>query len=99
MSKSKVFFVSLFVILLLSGIATAEIYKWVDEKGQTHYSDHPPQDTGSKGEVKVIPNYNSSSQSGTNVEESLLLLLMVNIYTDIQKRLMKEHCWWGNRLL
>lgn len=66
MRRSKFFFVSLFVILLLSSIATAGIYKWVDEKGETHYSDNPPQDSESKGKVKVIPTYNFKSQPRTN---------------------------------
>jgi hypothetical protein len=30
--------------------ASAEVYKWVDAKGQTHYSDMPPE-----GNVKVVP--------------------------------------------
>jgi hypothetical protein len=28
--------------LAIAAVATAEIYKWVDEKGVTHYSEHPP---------------------------------------------------------
>ena len=28
--------------LAIAAIATAEVYKWVDEKGVTHYSEHPP---------------------------------------------------------
>jgi|GEM_PF-1804954 len=28
-------------LLLVSGAATAEVYKWVDDKGQVHYEDHP----------------------------------------------------------
>jgi len=27
--------------LLYSGVVSAEIYKWVDEKGEPHYQDHP----------------------------------------------------------
>ena len=27
--------------LLYSGMAGAEIYKWVDKKGETHFQDHP----------------------------------------------------------
>ena len=28
-------------LLLASGAASAEVYKWVDAKGQVHYEDHP----------------------------------------------------------
>ncbi len=31
-------------ILVLNGSATAAMYKWVDEQGVTHYSQHPPKD-------------------------------------------------------
>jgi glutaredoxin len=29
-------------LLLLSGVAVAQVYKWVDAKGVTHFSDQPP---------------------------------------------------------
>ena len=32
------------ISLAISAIATAEIYKWVDEDGVVHYSDNPPQE-------------------------------------------------------
>jgi hypothetical protein len=36
-------FVSLAFILLLSFPAPAQVYKWVDENGVTHYGERPPQ--------------------------------------------------------
>ncbi len=36
------------ISLAISAIATAEIYKWVDEDGVVHYSDNPPQDAESE---------------------------------------------------
>jgi len=44
--------------LLYSGVASAEIYKWVDEKGETHYQDHP------RGKVTGI----SMDEKGSKVE-------------------------------
>ncbi|MFT5220263.1 MAG: hypothetical protein ACI9LO_001342 [Planctomycetota bacterium] len=38
---SKPFFI-LLLISLWPGLATAELYKWVDKQGNTHYSDKPP---------------------------------------------------------
>ncbi|TXH04773.1 MAG: DUF4124 domain-containing protein [Nevskiaceae bacterium] len=29
-------------LLACAGLAQAEVYKWVDDKGKTHYSDHEP---------------------------------------------------------
>lgn len=40
------------VCLLLTFTAQAQIYKWVDEKGQVHYSDEPPENQQAQ-EVKL----------------------------------------------
>jgi glutaredoxin len=63
MITSRTIVISVILMLLVYVPVTAEIYKWVDEKGKTHFSDHPPQDTSSSGEVKVIPTYNITPQS------------------------------------
>jgi hypothetical protein len=42
--------------LSVSGIANAQVYKWVDEKGKIHYGDHPPeQERASKLAVRKSP--------------------------------------------
>ena len=43
MKTQKIVFVILIYMLAL-GISSAEIYKWVDENGITHYSDSPTED-------------------------------------------------------
>ncbi|HEX6829830.1 MAG TPA: DUF4124 domain-containing protein, partial [Burkholderiales bacterium] len=40
--------------MLFPSALSAEVYKWVDEHGVTHYSDTPP-DTGKAGKVQVPP--------------------------------------------
>jgi hypothetical protein len=47
-------------IALVSAAALADMYKWVDEKGITHYSESPPPDEATakkatKMELKVVP--------------------------------------------
>ena len=32
-------------LALAAGVADAQMYKWVDEKGTTHYSESPPPTT------------------------------------------------------
>lgn len=32
-------------LLLTSGLVNAEVYKWVDDKGEVHYEDHPKGET------------------------------------------------------
>lgn len=46
--KSKILLATL---LCISMGAFASMYRWVDDNGQVHYTQHPPK----KGEVKVIP--------------------------------------------
>ena len=43
MKTKKIIWV-IFIYILALGISSAEIYKWVDENGVTHYSDSPTQD-------------------------------------------------------
>jgi hypothetical protein len=33
---------SVLLLVLLAGTAQAQMFKWVDEKGVTHFSDTPP---------------------------------------------------------
>ncbi len=47
---------SALLLLLLAGTAQAQMFKWVDEKGITHFSDTPPQSTKIKAEIKDYTN-------------------------------------------
>jgi glutaredoxin len=55
--KRKETIISVFILFALtlyfSATAAAEIYKWVDDKGEMHISDSPPPATQSPGEMKV----------------------------------------------
>jgi len=42
-------------MLLLAPGAQAQIYKWVDEKGQVHYDDRPPEGKDPKDAKKMAP--------------------------------------------
>ena len=51
-------------LLALSALsASAEIYKWVDEKGQVHYSDEPPPDQTEQARV-ATPIYKWVDKNG-----------------------------------
>ena len=43
------------LLLLCAGAASGQIYKWVDAKGVTHYSDAPPPPSAGKVPLKVLP--------------------------------------------
>ena len=54
-------------LVLGAGVASAQMYKWVDEKGTTHYSETPPPEDAktktkaTKVEPKVTPPSSSSA--------------------------------------
>lgn len=37
-----------FLLLLISGVTLAAVYKWVDESGRVHYGDSPPEGSGAE---------------------------------------------------
>jgi len=40
------------LVCLLAGPALADMYKWTDENGKTHYSDQPPPGTTKSETIK-----------------------------------------------
>ena len=66
MKKLNALFIVFFLILIIIGLARAEIYKWVDENGVVHISDVPPEEVGpnekleSQTPSKSDPDANSS---------------------------------------
>ena len=66
MKKAKTIFAILLVTLFLTGLAMAEVYKWLDEKGVVHLSNHPPQRDESIGEIEAIPTGQHTTQSVRN---------------------------------
>ena len=62
MKKLNALFIVFFLILIIAGLARAEIYKWVDENGVVHISDVPPEDVGPDAKVEPI----KSSKSGSD---------------------------------
>ena len=66
MKRAKIIFVILWMTWFIAGMATAQVYKWVDEKGVIHLSDQPPQRNQSIGEIEAIPNHHRTTQSARN---------------------------------
>jgi hypothetical protein len=62
-------------ILLLSGAAQAEIYKWTDAEGKVHYSNsRPPGDQAqavSEDKLSVIPMQSTSPQTLKSMEDRM----------------------------
>jgi hypothetical protein len=56
-------------VLLIPGLTFAQtMYKWVDEKGVTHFSEHPPPDD--KKAQKVTPKVTPPSSPGATSSEN-----------------------------
>ena len=52
--KVNGFFLAFFVLILLIGTSSAEIYKWVDDKGVIHFSDSLPQDISEASDEEEV---------------------------------------------
>ncbi len=63
---SKTF--AILVLVLLSDLAFAGVYKWTDETGQVHYGERPPETPADVSEVTV----EGAPPSAANAEEHLL---------------------------
>ncbi|TNF97558.1 MAG: DUF4124 domain-containing protein [Gammaproteobacteria bacterium] len=67
------FLLSLFLLFFLSVANSGEIYKWVDERGRTHYGDRPTNDNAKKIELEVDQTQNTEvSDKQVNLQEKVL---------------------------
>jgi glutaredoxin len=67
--KVKEFLLAFFVLILAMGTSSAEIYKWVDDKGVTHFSDSGPQDDSEASDEEEITSADPEPQENTPSEE------------------------------
>jgi glutaredoxin len=54
MKQLNALFIVFFLILIISGLARAEIYKWVDGNGVVYISDVPPKDVRANAKVESV---------------------------------------------
>ncbi len=85
---------ALLLLLLLAGTAQAQMYKWVDEKGVTHFSDTPPQSPNLKAEIKDYSNPLADATLPYNVAQAVRAN-PVTLYTTGQC----QACDQGRQLL
>ncbi len=48
------FFLAVLALILVSGTSSAEIYRWVDEKGVVHFSDSPTESISETSEKEEV---------------------------------------------
>lgn len=59
---------ALLLMLLTASVAQAQMYKWKDDKGVTHFTDTPPPASAKKAELK---NYNTAGSGGVELPPEL----------------------------
>jgi hypothetical protein len=65
----RVLAISFFSLSMVSLLAHAQIYKWVDANGKTHYGDAPPQSGQARAEVVKTPPILEPGKPGPSWEE------------------------------
>lgn len=64
--RTQTIILAIFVFMLTFGISSAEIYKWVDENGVTHYSDSPTRVMAEATETHEIQFREPAANKNTN---------------------------------
>lgn len=82
----------LFLILLSISSSHAQIYKWVDEKGRSHFSDKPPPNTQIlNNTIQPAPKVKSESKPKSfNIKDSKLLQLQNLLHDNKIEALNKK---------
>lgn len=85
------------IALLLTGLMattlghTAQVYKWVDENGQTQFSQFPPSEKGKAEKIKVNSAHSAStSQSAEKLNNMRQKLLENSVDRNAAKEKSKE---------
>lgn len=73
---------TLLVLLLSTVVVQAQVYKWTDEHGKTHYTSQPPSDQKIKSSILT-------NQNNTVSEETLCQRACSNIYS-VSKNMESE---------
>ena len=60
------------MLLLCVGCASAEVYKWVDEHGRTHYGDRPVTDGASEVIIRTPPQDPGQARRRYRAQQDLL---------------------------
>jgi len=56
-------FLMIFMFALFVNLSMADMYKWVDENGVSHFSDTPPYDTDNS-DIETLPTYTTLENNG-----------------------------------
>jgi len=88
-----IFVIGLFLLFIFSVPAWAQMYKWQDEKGVTHFSDSPPQGKGAV-KVKIMETEETSDRAEGQTKTTYRRVKGTRSYQDI-KVVMYVTDWCG----
>lgn len=74
----------IFFLACIPLIAAAEVYKWIDEEGRTHYGERPPVEDANRIEIREAPQVEDSLKQQSIDQQKLL-----QIYEE-ERNLKKE---------
>lgn len=79
----------LFLLLLSSGVVSAEVYRWHDADGKLHYGDRPPADAEQMN-IRSAPN--STAQKPTNSDRKEARQRLLDLYREerAEKKKLKQ---------
>ena len=92
-------FPALFLLLISSSVFSAQVYKWVDENGQTQFSQFPPpgdQQTADKVDVKTQPA--SNPEAAKRLKDMRQNLLESSVERNTQSEQDKEDAKEAERM-
>ena len=90
MKKSSLVTALLFMLVLASPMGSAQLYKWVDDQGNIHYGDSPPQNANLKKITGEISSFSSVSVEPFEFDPNL-----VTAPTAAKSVVMYSTSWCG----
>ncbi len=78
-------------LVLVMNISFAEIYKWVDDKGEVHFTDHPPENQNTEKVTVKINTYTNVSVSKNifSSNENKKIIMYSTTWCGVCKRAKK----------
>ena len=94
MNQSLLYFVLFIIVYIYAPRVNAEVFKWVDEKGQVHYSDKKPENQNVQ-EINIKPHVPNAVSNTTDDVVVQSVAKLPTPYKKQQKVTMYAASWCG----
>ena len=88
--KNQSLYILLIFLIYTPFPGSAEVYKWVDEHGQTHYGEKPPAANAAEVKIQDAPGVDESVQKRNEESEKLLKVYEEERQIKAEERLKAE---------